>query len=401
MANDLSAPLGRKRAAGKPANTGGFPFDLKPTSIPLARIAFGVTALIVVGVAARVFLVDDPMGGRPVTEIAVNGGNTANAIAENVATSSMVTITAEPEIPATGPEMPATGPGVTIVGDDVPDGNPVGIGLGTATADGLLPDLLEETEQGAIPRIAATGETPFEIYARPSSITPATAGGKKLIAVVVTGLGLNETGTVNAIDTLPDTVTLAFAPYGRDLGRTVASARAGGHEILLEVPLEPFDYPESDPGPDTLLTGQAPRDNLDKLFTVMAKFGGYVGLINHMGARFTASTADFAPVMEELGARGLGYIDDGSSNRSVAVQLATANRVNFGRADMTLDATPSRAAILDQLAELEERAVQEGRAIGVISALPVSVQTLADWAKTAEEDGFILVPVSALMKAGT
>lgn len=398
MANDLSAPLGRKRAASKPANSGGFTFDLKPTSIPLARIAFGVTALIVVGVAARVFLVNDPMGGRPVTEIAVNGGNNANAIAENVSTTSaatsMATITAEPE-------MPAAGPGVTIVGDDVPDGNPVGIGPGTATADGLLPDLLEETEQGAIPRIAATGETPFQVYARPSPITPATAGGKKLIALVVTGLGLNETGTVNAIDTLPDTVTLAFAPYGRDLGRTVASARAGGHEILLEVPLEPFDYPESDPGPDTLLTGQAPRDNLDKLFTVMAKFGGYVGLINHMGARFTASTADFAPVMEELGARGLGYIDDGSSNRSVAVQLATANRVNFGRADMTLDLTPSRAAILDQLADLEARAVQEGQAIGVISALPVSVQTLADWAKTAEEEGFVLVPVSALMKAGT
>ena len=133
-----------------------------------------------------------------------------------------------------------------------------------------MPDLLEETEHGPIPRIAATGETPFEVYARPS-LTPATADGKKLIAIVVTGLGLNEIGTASAIDTLPDTVTLAFAPYGRSLSRTVASARAGGHEILLEMPLEPFDYPDSDPGPDTLLTGQAPRDNLNKLFTVMAQ----------------------------------------------------------------------------------------------------------------------------------
>jgi polysaccharide deacetylase 2 family uncharacterized protein YibQ len=397
MANDLSAPLGRKRAApSKPAAAGGgggMNFNLKPTSFPLARIAFGVTALILIGVGARIFLVNDPMGGRPVTHIDVNGGNNANAVAETVAPTSMATITAEPE-------MPASQLGVTIIGDDVPDGNPIagGVDFATANADGLLPDLLEETEQGAIPRTAATGVTPFEAYAQPG-LTPATADGKKLIAVVVTGLGLNETGTATAIDTLPGGVTLAFAPYGKDLGRTVASARSGGHEILLEVPLEPFDYPESDPGPDTLLTGQAPRDNLDKLFTVMAKFGGYVGLINHMGARFTASTADFAPVMEELGVRGLGYLDDGSSNRSVATQLATANGVNFGRADLTLDQTPSKAAILSRLEELESRAVERGQAIGVISALPVSVQTLADWASQAEERGFVIVPISALMKS--
>ncbi len=388
MAEDLSAPLGRKRAA-KPGRN----LNLKPTSLPLARIAFGVAALIVAGVGARVLLVNDPMGGRPVTTIDVNAGG-ANAIADTVAPTGNATITAEPEVPAANL-------GVTIVGDDVPDGDPQAMGLGTtANADGLLPDLLEETEHGPIPRIAATGETPFDAYARPS-LNPATADGKKLIAIVVTGLGLNETGTANAIDTLPDAITLAFAPYGKSLNRTVASARAGGHEILLEMPLEPFDYPDSDPGPDTLLTGQAPRDNLDKLFTVMAKFGGYIGLINHMGARFTSSTADFAPIMEELGARGLGYIDDGSSNRSVATQLAAANRVAFGRADMVLDQTPSRSAILEQLAALEARATDTGQAIGVISALPVSVQTLAEWTAAAERKGFAIVPVSALMKAGT
>ena len=387
MAEDLSAPLGRKTT--KPASR-GLTLNLKPTALPLARIAFGVTALIVVGVAARLLLVDDPMGGRPVTEISLNSAG-SNQVAD-VVSSNKVTITAEPE-------MPADQLGVTIVGDDVPDGDPTGLSLETANADGLLPDLLEETEQGAIPRIAATGETPFEAYGRPS-LTPANADGKKLIAVVVTGLGLNEAGTANAIDTLPEGITLAFAPYGKSLSRAVASARSSGHEIVLEVPLEPFDYPDSDPGPDTLLTGQAPRDNLDKLFNVMASFGGYIGVMNHMGARVTASTADFAPVMEELGARGLGYLDDGSSNRSVATQLAAANSVAFGRADMVLDQNPSRTSILEQLAALEARASDNGTAIGVISALPVSVQTLAEWARDIEERGFAIVPVSALMKAG-
>ena len=33
----------------------------------------------------------------------------------------------------------------------------------------------------------------------------------------------------------------------------VARAREAGHEVLLEVPMEPFDYPDNDPGPQTLL----------------------------------------------------------------------------------------------------------------------------------------------------
>ena len=243
--------------------------------------------------------------------------------------------------------------------------------------------------------MSATGETPFNAYAR-AGVGP--VAGKSLIAIVVTGLGINHSGTLEAIEKLPDTVTLAFAPYGRSLDETVGTARAQGHEIFLEVPLEPFDYPENDPGPDTLLTGQAPRDNMTRLYRVMGKFGGYAGLINNMGARFTASGADFAPLMEEIGVRGLGWLDDGSSNRSLAPQLAEANRVPFARADVPLDAHPARALILARLEQLETLAKQQGQAVGLITALPVSIQTIAEWAHDLEDRGVLLVPASALMK---
>ncbi|HVY52210.1 MAG TPA: divergent polysaccharide deacetylase family protein [Devosia sp.] len=389
MADELSAPLGRKRRKA------ALPIKLQPDKLPLARLAFGLAGLVILGVAARIALVNDPNGGRPVAEVSVNSARGSNPVAESVGTqgAGSATITA-------GPEMPASGMAVSMVGDNVPDGAPNAdmAPAPVANAQGLFPDLLEESEHGAIPRMSATGQTPFEAYSQPAAATPDTAGGKPLIAIIVTGLGLNAAGTNAAIQNLPAAVTLAFAPYGKGLSAEASTARATGHELLLEVPLEPFDYPESDPGPDTLLTGQAPRDNLSKLFTVMGKFGGYVGLINHMGARFTASTVDFGPVMEELGSRGLGYVDDGSSNRSVAPQLAAANAVAFGKADMMLDAQPARQPILDQLKALEELAQQKGSAIGVISALPVSLETLGEWARTAADRGITLVPVSALMK---
>jgi polysaccharide deacetylase 2 family uncharacterized protein YibQ len=381
MANDLSTPLtGRKR---KPAPEGAS----GRRGLPIARMLFAAIAIIVVGFAARIALVDDPNGGRPTQEAAITSTRNGNSVASSVATGP-VTITADPG------QFPA---GTSITAVDQSGGNAPAVSQASLPgASGAIPDLSEETAEGPIPRISAAGQTPFAAYSRAPAVAPAPGIGQ--IAIIVTGLGINEQGSLDAIDALPEDVTLAFAPYGKTLQSTVAAARAGGHEVFLEIPLEPFDYPQNDPGPQTLLTGEPPRANLDKLFWLMARFGGYAGVINNMGARFTASAADFSPVMEELGARGLGYIDDGSSNRSVAPQLAAGNKVPFSRVDMVIDNNPAREPILEALASLEAKAKQNGYALGIVSALPISMQTVTEWSQALESKGLMLVPASALMK---
>jgi polysaccharide deacetylase 2 family uncharacterized protein YibQ len=368
MANDLTTPLtGRKRKGGG-------------KNLPIARTLFAVLALIAVAFGLRLFLADDPNGGRPSQDVAIGSTRNTNAVANQVSTGP-VTITADPQA---GAPPSATASPAAPSAAALPD------------MFGALPDLSEETGDGRIPRMSATGQTPFATYARP--VDSSALAGMAKVAVVVTGLGINEQGSLDAIDQLPDDVTLAFAPYGKTLTTTVAAARSAGHEVLLEIPLEPFDYPQNDPGPQTLLTGEPPRANLDKLFWLMARFGGYAGVINNMGARFTASAMDFSPIMEELGARGLGYLDDGSSNRSLASQLAAGNKVPFSRADAMIDSNPSRQSILAALASLEARALENGQAIGIISALPISVGAVAEWSRDLQAKGIALVPASALMK---
>ena len=375
MANDLTTPLtGRKRKAGGP----------RP-KLPIARALFAVLALIAAAFVLRLVLTDDPNGGRPSQEVAIASTRNSNEVANQVSTGP-VTITADPQ------QFPA-GSSITSVPTGTSGADSI---AGLADISGALPDLSEETSNGPIPRISTTGQTPFSAYSRP--VDAAAITGLPRIAIVVTGLGINEQGSLNAIDQLPDEATLAFAPYGKTLTTTVAAARSAGHEVLLEIPLEPFDFPQNDPGPQTLLTGEPLRSNLDKLFWLMSRFGGYVGLINNMGARFTASAADFSPIMEELGARGLGSLDDGSSNRSLASQLAGGNKVPFSRADLTIDANPSRQAILAALARREAKARETGQAIGIVSALPISVTAVTEWSRELEAKGIALVPASALMK---
>ncbi|GGF43551.1 hypothetical protein GCM10011321_37670 [Youhaiella tibetensis] len=388
MADELSAPLSRKTDRNRKARA----LRGNPLHLPLARLGFAVILAILGAVAVRVLVVNDPQGGRPQTTADINASRTGNSVASQVSSPSVVTITADPEetpAGAGGARIISVDPGLPASGSSDPANTP--------NEFGVIPDLAEETQNGPIPRVSADGRTPFAAYSR-ASVTPETAGGKPLVALIITGLGLNQAGTLEAIDKLPSAVTMAFAPYGKTLDVTTAAARNSGHELLLQLPLEPFDYPDNDPGPQTLLTGQQPRANIDKLYWLMARLGGYVGVMNYMGARFTSTGADFAPIMEEVGTRGLGYLDDGSSNRSLASQLANANKVPFAKAGMVLDNNPAREPIMAALDALKAQAVEKGSAIGIISALPVSVATVAEWAKTAEDNGVILVPVSALMK---
>ena len=129
---------------------------------------------------------------------------------------------------------------------------------------------------------------------------------------------------------------------------------------------------------------------------------GYVGISNLMGAQFTASDAALAPVLREVAKRGLIYVDDGSSPRSQAGQIAGANRLPFAKADVVIDAVPSATEIDNALKRLESVARERGMAVGFASALPASIDRISKWAKAAQGRGIVLVPISKIaIKTGS
>ena len=160
--------------------------------------------------------------------------------------------------------------------------------------------------------------------------------------------------------------------------------------------MEPFDYPDNDPGPQTLLTSQSADQNIDRLHWLMSRFHGYVGIINTMGARFTASDQAFAPVLRETAKRGLIFVDDGHTPRSLAGQIAGANKLPFAKADVVLDAVPTPVEVDRALSRLEMAARERGVAVGYASALPVAIDRIAKWAKGAQSRGVLLVPITAV-----
>ncbi|HEX3700519.1 MAG TPA: divergent polysaccharide deacetylase family protein [Phenylobacterium sp.] len=248
-----------------------------------------------------------------------------------------------------------------------------------------LPGLYAPGPGGPLPIISADGRTPFDGYKRPF-----VANGRPKIALVIGGLGLNARATRQAIETLPPEITLSFAPYSEGLQGWIDEARAHGHEVLLETPMEPLDYPDNDPGPYTLMADGSPPEIVKKLEWVLSRATGYFGLTNYLGSRFLASPAAYQGFSSAAAGRGLGFIDDGAGARLTGGGLPRAS------AERVIDDQLSQGAIDQQLLALESGALQRGQALGAGFAYPVTLDKVAKWAASLGARGFQLAPASAL-----
>jgi polysaccharide deacetylase 2 family uncharacterized protein YibQ len=393
-ADDLSAPLGRDSARGKRR------FRLPFTPIQALAAALG---LFLAGFAGYALFSDDPLGGEPLTRIAIGPLSGEDKAGEKSAEKpAMAARGSEPAANSAKTGAASEQRTVTIIDGSSGARHDVTISgeaqeKNATEAPGVMPGidsrLLEKSRYGMIP-VASDGLKPFTAYA--ADADRAKAAKMPVIAIVVGGLGVGAAKTVDAILKLPAAVTLAFTPYGSDPAKLAERARAQHHEILLQIPMEPYDYPDNDPGPQTLMTTLAAEQNIDRLYWHLSRFQGYAGIANFMGARFVAMDTAMVPIVREAAKRGLGYFDDGLA-RSVAPSLAAAQAMPFAKADVTIDAVPSLGEIDRALAKLEGLAKERGIAIGVASALPVSIERISVWTRTLESRGIMLVPLTTAM----
>ena len=272
--------------------------------------------------------------------------------------------------------------GATVAGNGAPVTAP------RAAASPLPPapiaGLSQPGPNGPLPAIATDGRVPAQAYARPFR-----ANGRPRVAIIVGGLGLNAVTTRAAIERLPAEVTLSFVPYAEGLQGWIDLARAQGHEVMLEMPMEPTGYPANDPGPYTLLASGETADVEAKMNWLLGRATGYFGVTNYMGDRFANSDAGMTAFLGILRQRGVAFLDDGSmSRRPGAWARASAHRI--------IDEQQNPTAIVGQLNALEALAKGQGQALGTGFSYPVTVEAVARWTAELDARGLQLAPASAM-----
>lgn len=259
------------------------------------------------------------------------------------------------------------------------------------------PLLLEQSDLGPLPVIGKDGRVPWRVYARPYSLLDE----RPRIAVVIAGLGVSETLTQQVIETMPGEVTLSFAAFSKNLKKWIDKSRADGHEVLIDLPMEPVDYPASDPGPRTLLASVPIDQNLRQLEWILSRATGYIGVATYMGSGLGTKPRALNPILAELKGRGLLLVDTRENPISLTGKLAREMGMTVASNESFIDRQPAGKIISKRLAELEDRAKNHGGTVAVAHPLPVTLKHLKPWIASLKGKGLALAPVSALATAKT
>jgi polysaccharide deacetylase 2 family uncharacterized protein YibQ len=217
------------------------------------------------------------------------------------------------------------------------------------------------------------------------------------VAVIVDDLG----GRRDVFDVLKEIrrpLTVAVQP-GLPLSASIArDASRAGMEVLLDLPMEPYRYPELDPGPGALLMSMPPAQIQQVVGTHLETVAPAVGVMNRMGSRLTEDRPRMRALLEVLAARRLFLVDAYTSSQSVAFDEAQDAGVRAARRQILVDHERGEAgdrARWDQVAGWAER---RGEVIVVAHGHPLTVRLLKEYVSRWEARGLRLVPVSQLAR---
>ncbi len=394
-ADDLSTPLGQQTARRKRR------FRLPFTGIQALAVLLGLFLAVFAGFA---IFGDNPLGGEPVARIALRPPATPADQGEKSAMAPAGA--AEPGAKSAAKQAaPAEQKTVTII--DGSSGKRQDVVIGGDAADkaeadkapammaGVDQRLLEKSRYGMIP-VTFEGLKPFTVYA--AEADRAKAAKMPVVSIVVAGLGVGAAKTTDAIMKLPSAVTLAFTPYGSDPSKLAERARAQRHEILLQIPMEPFDYPDNDPGPQTLLTTLSRRCQSGPAVLAPQPLSGlcrnrqfHGRALRRHRRRDAADHPRGRQARARLSRRRLGAALDraraGGGPGDAVRQGRFRHRRGADRGGNRPGARPGW--------RIWRRSAEPP--IGVASALPISIERIGVWIKALESRGIMLVPLTTAM----
>ncbi|MFO1243269.1 MAG: divergent polysaccharide deacetylase family protein [Rickettsiales bacterium] len=249
-------------------------------------------------------------------------------------------------------------------------------------ATGAQKDLLEKVSGMELPK--RTGDQrPADVYKKPYS-----GSGAPKVAIVITGVGMVADQSMQALS-LPENITLSLSPYAASLDGLREKAQTAGHEIWLDLPMQPKNYPADDAGPLSLMNSDSESENISRLHKVMGSATNYVGVVAGSDENFSGSS-EMKPVAAEIDRRGIALLTQqaGFKDPKGASYLRQAERA--ANSDITAEAAKH------MLEEAETLAKKTGSAVVTLPATPAVLDLVKTWSKTADAKGVALAPLSAL-----
>lgn len=155
---------------------------------------------------------------------------------------------------------------------------------------------------------------------------------------------------------------LPHTPSQKSFARKVSKK---GLEIMLHLPMEPYEYPQVDPGPGALLTSMSPDELISQLKKNLDAVPGIIGVNNHMGSKMTTVSSQIYQIFTVLKERELFFIDSRTTLNSICKPSARLFQIPFAQRNVFIDHIVDPDFIRRQLNHLIQIAYNRGEAVGI------------------------------------
>lgn len=221
---------------------------------------------------------------------------------------------------------------------------------------------------------------------------------KSKVALVVRDLGLSKSLTLNTLD-MKNNLTLGFTPYSVDVKNWVDQAVNKGFEVLVNIPMQPTDYPVNDPGPYAMINNLSKGENVSRFNWIATRSDKIAGYYTNEDETFSNSRSNFIPILERIKEGDRYLVFGNSSNSDGAVNMSEGLSVNISPVGNVIDTVLEEEKIRNKLLLLEAEAMRKGHAVGFLNPYPISLRVVQKWMKEIDNNKLVVVPVSAIFKS--
>jgi uncharacterized protein len=239
----------------------------------------------------------------------------------------------------------------------------------------------------------------FEIYPKeniPSrEIKPITPGHLPKVVIILDDLGYDKKIAQKFIN-LNAELTFSILPQSPFQKIIATSAHQKGYEVMLHLPMEPFEYPVINPGKGALLSAMSPDELIGQLEKDINAVPYIKGVNNHMGSKITSTSTQMYQIFSILKKKNLYFIDSRTTAKTLCKPSARLLQLPFSQRDIFLDNIHEPDAIREQLKKLVDLAKKHGDAVGIAHPHPATYSVLREMLPKLKKE-VQLVPASGVV----
>ena len=160
-------------------------------------------------------------------------------------------------------------------------------------------------------------------------------------------------------------LTFSVLPYLAKSKEYAQKLHKSGFELMIHIPMEPINYPKTNPGPNALLVNDSKLIIQKKVKNMIKENPWAVGANNHMGSRLTQDCQKMHILLKILNENHLFFIDSITTPKSCAYREAIKLNIPFLKRNIFLDNKNDYTYIKAQFLKLIDIAKSRGYAIGI------------------------------------